>query len=393
MRRDLGTLAVVIVMFCLVPCGARSDPPPGYYDSVDTTSSEALRQTLHEVIDDHQRFPYSATSTDTWDILEAADEDPGNPDNILDVYKNASYLKFGGGNGPYNREHSWPRSYGFPDDGSQNYPYTDCHHLFLCNVAYNSYRENKPFRDCSPQCQERVTEENNGQGGGSGIYPGNSNWTSGENTSGTWETWYGRRGDIARAQFYLDVRYEGGFHGVTGSPEPDLILTDDEALIAASATGDNEPVAYMGIASVLYQWHIEDPVDDVERARNDVVYSYQGNRNPFIDHPEWVAKLGTTAVQPSVPPRITLHQNFPNPFNPRTTIVFEIHQPRTVSLIVFTVAGRRVVTLIDAAVTAGRHEVPWDGRDHLGNEVGSGNYFYRLMDGDLAVTKKMLLLR
>jgi len=92
MRRDLGTLAVVIVGFCLLPCGARSDPPPGYYDSVDTTSSEALRQTLHEVIDDHQRFPYSATSTDTWDILEAADEDPGNPDNILDVYKNASYL-------------------------------------------------------------------------------------------------------------------------------------------------------------------------------------------------------------------------------------------------------------------------------------------------------------
>ena len=101
--------------------------------------------TLHEVIDDHTRFPYTSSGTDTWNILEAADQDPANSANILDVYRNRSYVKFGGGTGPYNREHTWPNSYGFPDDGGTNYPYTDCHQLFLSDVGYNSDRANKPF--------------------------------------------------------------------------------------------------------------------------------------------------------------------------------------------------------------------------------------------------------
>jgi endonuclease I len=262
--------------------------PAGYYNAVDPSSGAALRASLHAVIDDHTRFPYTSTATDTWNVLEAAQEDPTHSGNILDLYGNASFQKQGGGNTLYNREHTWPSSYGFPNDGSQNYPFTDCHHLFLSDDGYNSSRSNKPFRTCGAACNEKPTALTNGLGGGSGVYPGNSNWTQGSYTAGTWEVWGGRRGDVARALFYMDVRYEGGSHGVTGAPEPNLILTDNEAQIASSNTGSNEPVAYMGIRSVLLQWHASDPVDDLERARNDVVYGFQGNRNPFVDHPEWV---------------------------------------------------------------------------------------------------------
>ncbi len=271
--------------------GLHAQPPAGYYDTVDATNSTTLRATLHDVIDDHTRFPYTDSSTDTWDIINLADEDPNNTGNIIDLYKNASYGKIPGGVGAYNREHSWPKSYGFPNDAIDNYPYTDTHHLFACDAGYNSSRSNKPFRLCDAACSENPTDFNDGRGGGTGVYPGNSNWTSGSFTQGTWETWDGRKGDVARAILYMDIRYEGGIHGITGVVEPDLIATDNEALIDASNTGSNESVAYMGMLSVLLQWHAQDPVDSRELWRNEVVYSFQGNRNPFIDHPEWAECL------------------------------------------------------------------------------------------------------
>ncbi len=271
-----------------------SDPPAGYYGSVDTSSQAALRTSLHLVIDDHTRRPYTSSSLDTWNVLEAAQEDPNDPSRVIDIYRNASYAKVSGGNNFYQREHSWPSSYGFPDDSGGNMPYTDCHLLFICNGTYNQNRSNKPFANCSAGCTELITEVNNGQGGGSGTYPGNSNWTA----SGIFEVSPFRRGDIARAMLYADVRYEGGNHGTTGVMEPDLILTDNLGLIAASNTGQNESFAYMGRLSVLLQWHFADPVDDFERRRNDVVASFQGNRSPFVDHPEWVDCLFLGMCEP-----------------------------------------------------------------------------------------------
>ncbi len=296
-------LGVLFTLALLLAPALHAEAPPGYYDTVDTADATTLRSTLHAVIDDHTRFPYTAETTDTWNILNLADEDPGNTNNIIDLYKNASYTKIPGGVGVYNREHSWPKSYGFPDDGTDNSAYTDCHHLFAADGSYNSSRSNKPFRVCNAGCAEKTTDFNDGRGGGSGVYPGNSNWTTGSFAQGTWETWDGRKGDVARAMFYMGVRYEGGVHGVTGFSEPDLIVTDNEALIDSSNTGSNEAVAYMGMLSVLLQWHQDDPPDSREMARNDVVWSFQGNRNPFIDHPEWAGCVfENNCAFDSVPP-------------------------------------------------------------------------------------------
>jgi endonuclease I len=260
-----------------------------FYAGVDATSPAALRSTLHAALHAHLRFPYTATTTDTWDILNLADEDPVDPGSILDVYRNATYTKITGGTGVYNREHSWPNSYGFNNDEAAS-EYTDCHHLFASDTGYNSNRGNQPFGTSSASATENATVANHGFGGGSGVYPGNSNWDDGS----VYEVWNHRRGDIARAQFYMDVRYEGGSHPYTGAAETNLVLTDNASLIQT-----NQP--YMGFLSVLLQWHLEDPVDDDERARNDVVESYQGNRNPFVDHPEWVecVFLGTCGGNPA----------------------------------------------------------------------------------------------
>lgn len=261
-----------------------------YYNSVDTSSPQAMRDSLHDIIDDHTRYPYTSDATDTWDVLEMADENQDNPNNIITIYHNATFIKLHGGNSFYDREHTWPKSYGFPDNGPElNYPYTDMHHLFLADSDYNFSRSNKPYDNCAPGCLELTTLGNNGRGGAGGVYPADSNWTDGAYTQGRWETWRGRRGDVARALMYMDVRYEGGRHGVTGSVEPDLILTDDRNLMDQSNTGNNEAVGYMGLLSVLLQWHKEDPVDAIEIRHHETVAAFQGNRNPFIDHPQWAA--------------------------------------------------------------------------------------------------------
>ena len=298
---------VATILLCCGPVAAQA--PANYYSSVVTTSGPLLRASLHDVIDDHTRYPYTSGGTDTWDILKIADEDPSNSGRILDIYRNASYPKATGGNPNYNREHLWPNSYGFPSDSGSNYPYTDCHNLFLCDIGYNGQRDRKPFDAGNASWVELTTVNNQGQGGGSGVYPGNSNWRTSSNSPGAFEVWPDRRGDVARALFYMDVRYAGGTHQ-SGAAEPDLILTDNVSLITSSATGGNLSVAYMGRLSTLLQWHAADPVDAREVARNDAVAFYQGNRNPFVDHPEWVDCIfqGQCATTTGRPPEVWINE-------------------------------------------------------------------------------------
>ncbi len=259
----------------VLECG----PPAGYYDAVEPHDPGALRRSLHRIIDDHRRVTYNRRrGTDTWVMLEAADAEPGRAGYVRDLYLNRVQRALGGGYGDYDREHAWPKSYGFPDDHAGNMPYTDGHALFIADSGYNRSRGNRPFDWCTAaDCEARPTAA--GQG---------TNYIDdARGADGGWEVWHARRGDVARALFYLDVRYDGSRHGATGVSEPDLILTDDRALIAASNTRENIDVAYMGLRSVLLEWHRLDPPDARERARNDVIAAYQGNRNPFVDQPAW----------------------------------------------------------------------------------------------------------
>ena len=96
--RPFTTPTVLVLVFVFrLSAHVLAHPPPGYYDSVDATNAATLRATLHEIIDDHLRFPYTAPSTDTWDILNLADQDLNNSGNILDMYKNVSYPRISGG--------------------------------------------------------------------------------------------------------------------------------------------------------------------------------------------------------------------------------------------------------------------------------------------------------
>jgi len=90
---------------------------------------------------------------------------------------------------------------------------------------------------------------------------------------------------------------------------------------------------------------------------------------------------------------LALMQNYPNPFNPVTTIRFDLPENTRVRLAIYDCAGREIVPLLDGECEAGAHEVSWDGRDARGAAVGTGIYFYRLMAGKQALTKKMVLLK
>ncbi|MCF6287827.1 MAG: endonuclease [Proteobacteria bacterium] len=261
----------------------QTDPTPGNFNNTCPDSYYAsitpaiiadpvqLRTALHNLIDNHTVGSYSFTCT----MLSFADEDPTDTNKVWMVYSNESFNWLGNCSGQYNREHTWPRSRFFGDENTPTN--SDIHHLMLSNKNYNSSRGSLIYDNCtSGSCNNTGLATVANQGVGGGASHADSNWKDGSK----FEVWNFRKGDIARAMFYIDVRYSGDVGN-----EYDLQLTDDSSLMSSSP--------YMGKLSTLCEWHKLDPVDDIERHRNEVVYSYQDNKNPFINHPEWVAKVFT----------------------------------------------------------------------------------------------------
>lgn len=226
--------------------------PNGYYDAAIGKTGEALKTALHNIIDDHTELSYS----EVWDALRETDEDPNNPNNVILLYTGRSQGKYTNGSGvnDWNREHVWAKSHG--DFGTTMGPGTDLHHLRPTDASVNSTRNNLDFDNGGREHSEAL-----------GNYYDSDSWEPRDSV----------KGDVARMLFYMAVRYEGD------SGEPDLELNN---LV------NNGSAPYHGKLSVLLQWHQQDPVDQFERERNEIIFNdYQHNRNPFIDHPEWVEAI------------------------------------------------------------------------------------------------------
>jgi flagellar hook assembly protein FlgD len=102
---------------------------------------------------------------------------------------------------------------------------------------------------------------------------------------------------------------------------------------------------------------------------------------------------GIAGTKTGLPTTYELEPNYPNPFNPTTTISYGVPQPGRVRLTIFNMLGQQIRSLIDMDRAAGRFTATWDGRDDAGIAVGSGVYFYRLVAGEAMMVRKMMMLK
>ncbi|MFF2655465.1 endonuclease I family protein [Streptomyces sp. NPDC058045] len=234
------------------PHTVADDVPDGYYADAEGKTGQDLKLALHTIISDMTKVSYSQV----WDAIPKTDQDPDNPGNVILLYSGKSQpaSQHGGGVDQWNREHVWAKSHG--NFGTSTGPGTDLHHLRPANVKVNSIRSNKDFDE-----------------GGSEVDGAPGNYTDGD----SFEPRDAVKGDVARMILYMAVRYDGddGF--------PDLEPNDQV---------NNGSSPNIGRISMLKKWNDEDPPDAFEQHRNDVIYNdIQHNRNPFIDHPEWVDSI------------------------------------------------------------------------------------------------------
>jgi endonuclease I len=234
--------------------GDPGDPPdPGdYYAAASGKTGAALKSALHTIISSQTKLTYEQV----WNALKDTDQDPANANNVILLYSGRSQAKStnGGGVNDWNREHVWAKSHG--DFGTATGPGTDVHHLRPEDVSVNASRGNLDFDN-----------------GGSAVTECPGCTADGDSFAPRAAV----RGDVARMIFYMAVRYEGG----DGWPN-----------LEPNNSVNNGSAPYIGKLTVLKAWSAADPPDAFEKRRNQVIFdTWQHNRNPFIDHPEWVSSI------------------------------------------------------------------------------------------------------
>ncbi|TDY07643.1 endonuclease [Meridianimaribacter flavus] len=328
-----------------------STQPSGYYNSLDELSDTALRQALQDIIAE-EGVVRAQTYTDVIDILKEADQNPENSNQVWLVYLEQGRAKLdfqttSNNVGTWNREHTFPRSRGGFDSIEED-EVGDGIDIFW-NTTADSLRHGN-----SDAHALRAVDGPENSSRGNQFY-GEYNGPSG--------TLGGFKGDVARSVFYMAVRYNG-LEIVNGFPE--------------GLTGQ------FGDLATLLDWHRNDPPDDFEMNRNNVVYQWQFNRNPFIDQPDlveyiwgnmvgqvWNQELGIDDVD------VTQVKVYPNPTS-RGVHISGINNPASVE--VFAVDGRKVYT-----------ESISGGNSYLNINVSPGMYLLNIVSEELTIVKKIIV--
>ena len=250
MKKFLSTLILLV----FTSFGLWAQIPNGYYNNANGKTGDELKVALHNIIKGHHVVSYNGL------INAFAYTDCKPNGKIWDIYSNIEYSPSTGLCGEYeqegdcwNREHTWPQSW-FNESTT---PRSDLFHVYPTDGYVNGQRSNYPYGEVN----NPIYTSGNGSKLGPCVTSGYS--------SRVFEPIDEYKGDIARGYFYMSVRYysEDSDWGTSG-------MTNKSEILPWAMT-------------MLLRWSDEDPVSDKEIARNNAVYGYQNNRNPFIDHPEY----------------------------------------------------------------------------------------------------------
>ncbi len=276
----------ILLLFYFVTFTIYSQIPAGYYDTA-TGTNYTLKTQLYNIINGHTDLGYAGlwVTYQTSDIdkfyendgtiLDMYSENPSGTDPYNFTYGSDQCGTYANESDCYNREHIVPQSLFNELSPMRN----DAHFIAATDGKVNSYRSNYPHGMVGTASFTSL----NGSKLGSAL---NSGYSAGY--SGTvFEPIDEFKGDIARMYFYFATRYENVIT-TWGNPFP---MFD----------GSSNKVFTEPFLTILMTWHNQDPVSSTEIERNKAIYARQGNRNPFIDHPEYVAQIWSTTPDNQAP--------------------------------------------------------------------------------------------
>ncbi|MBP9793141.1 MAG: endonuclease [Flavobacterium sp.] len=326
--------------------------PSGYYSSLEGLAGASLKQAVQDIIA-NPAIVRAHNYGDIVQILNTADQNPLNSNQVFLMYKEVPRAKFdyqttSNSTGKWNREHIYPQSRGgFADATSEvedginiwlptsaddiTAGHADAHHIRAEDGPENSSRGNKDY--------------------------GLTGYNGPVGTLGSW------KGDVARSVFYMAVRYN--------------------ALSVVNGDIPDTTVGQLGDLATLLLWNATDPSDDFEMNRNNYIYTWQVNRNPFIDYPnladyiwganagqQWFSSLSTTSFTEN---DVVI---YPNPIQSSFTI-FGLESQSRVE--VFSSLGVSVFT------------ADFSGEQQFDLDVASGIYFAKITHNGKVLNKKIIV--